>query len=121
MERELALMVGREDRNVAFLRQRGWSDEKLQVFFVLNSVYQQVLGPLQIAAREGPEGLGGTTAVKHGNTPFDTSTAKKVKQALRDFHILVNELKFQHSWLHANTCSDAIFVISNFERAVSDL
>ena len=36
------------------------------VLFLLNSMYQQVIGPLQAAARGGPEGLGNAVAICHG-------------------------------------------------------
>lgn len=119
MERELAFLTQREDANVIFIRRHGWSDERLQTLFVLNSVYQQVLGPLQAAAREGPEGLGGTIPVRHGAASFSRRTTGQVQIAIRDFLAMVDTLKLQRRWLHSNTCGDVVFAIASFERALN--
>ncbi len=118
MERELAFLVEREDDNVKFIRSRGWSDERLQILFVLNSVYQQVLGPIQAAAKEGPEGLGSTIPVRHGTASFSRKTAGSVQIAMKDFLVMVDTLKLQRSWLHSNTCGDMVFAVASFEHAV---
>lgn len=118
MERELAFLAEREDDNVNFIRRRGWSDEHLQVLFVLNSVYQQVLGPLQAAAKEGPEGLGSTIPVRHGAASFSRKTAGSVQIAMKDFLVMVDALKLQQTWLHSNTCGDVVFAVASSERAV---
>lgn len=118
MERELAFLAEREDDNVNFIRGRGWSDERLQVLFVLNSVYQQVLGPIQAAAKEGPEGLGSTIPVRHGTASFSRKTAGSVRVAMKEFLVMVDTLKLQRSWLHSNTCGDVVFAVASFERAL---
>lgn len=118
MERELAFLVEREDDTVRFIQRRGWSDERLQVLFVLNSVYQQVLGPIQAAAKEGPEGLGSTIPVRHGTASFSRKTAGSVQIAMKDFLAMVDMLKLQRTWLHSNTCGDVVFAVASFERAV---
>lgn len=119
MERELTFLSSREDANVIYLRRRGWGDDRIQVFFVLNSVYQQVLGPVQAAARGGPEGLGTAVPVNHGKTSFNSSAARNVSAALRDFYVLIDELKIQRPWLYANTCRDAVYLIADHERNTS--
>lgn len=118
MERELAFLVEREDDTVRFIQRRGWSDERLQVLFVLNSIYQQVLGPIQAAAKEGPEGLGSTIPVRHGTAAFSRKTAGSVQIAMKDFLAMVDMLKLQRTWLHSNTCGDVVFAVASFERAV---
>lgn len=118
MERELTFLAEREDDNVKFIRRRGWSDERLQVLFVLNSVYQQVLGPVQAAAKEGPAGLGSTIPVRHGTASFSRETAGSVLAAMKDFLAMVDALKLQRSWLHSNTCGDVVYAIASFERAL---
>lgn len=118
MERELAFLVEREDDTVRFIQRRGWSDERLQVLFVLNSVYQQVLGPIQAAAKEGPEGLGSTIPVRHGTASFSRKTAGSVQLAMKDFLAMADMLKLQRTWLHSNTCGDVVFAVASFERAV---
>lgn len=116
MERELNFLASRDDQNVIDIRRHGWSDDRLHVFFVLNSVYQQVLGPMQAAARGGPDGLGISIPLLHGKTTFDSRTAKSVNAAMKDFNALVGVLKVQRNWLYANTCRDAVFLIAGYER-----
>jgi hypothetical protein len=118
MERELTFLAEREDDNLSFIRRRGWSDERLQVLFVLNSVYQQVLGPIQAAAKEGPEGLGSTIPIRHGTASFSRKTAGKVQVAMKEFLVMVDTLKLQRRWLHSNTCGDVVFAVAAFERAM---
>jgi hypothetical protein len=60
--------------------------------------------------------LGTSIPVWHGKTCFDSKTAKAVTSALKDFYALVDELKVQRTWLYANTCRDAVFFISRYER-----
>ncbi len=116
MERELAFLANRQDPNLLFIKGRGWTDEQLQLLFFMNSVYQHVLGPIQAAARGGPQGLGGEIPVRHGKIVFGRAIASRVKFAMRDYLSLLDELKFQKNWLHANTCGDAVFAVASLER-----
>ncbi len=116
MERELAFLVAREDRNVAYLRRRGWTNDRIHVLFALNSVYQQVLGPIQAATRGGPDGLGREIPVRYGNTSYDAASARAASSALRDFYALVAELRVPPDWLYANTCGEVVFRIAKFEE-----
>lgn len=118
MERELAFLAEREDQNLAFIKKRGWSDERLQVLFLFNSIYQKVLGPLQAAAKEGPEGLGSSVPVKHGTSIFSRQTTGTVRIALKDFLAMIDDLQLHRSWLHENTCGDAVYQIAAYERDV---
>ncbi len=118
MVRELAFLADREDDNVNFIRRRGWSDERLQLIFVLNSIYQHVLGPMQAAAKQGPEGLGSSIPVRHGTASFSKKTAGSVQFAMKDFLMMVDTLNLQRSWLHSNTCGDVVFAVASFERAL---
>jgi hypothetical protein len=117
MERELSFLSERNDERVRLIRQRGWTDERLHLLFVLNSVYQQVLGPLEAAAKGGPEGLGTAIPVRHGASSFDRKSENRVQAATRDFRGLVDALQVQRGWLHSNTCGDLVFSIWSSERA----
>jgi hypothetical protein len=112
MERELAFLSSREDRRLATVRRFGWTDDRLQVLFALNSVYQQLLGPLQSAARGGPEGLGDTVPVRHGTSTFSRATTTRIQLTMRDFNALVDALELRRTWLQENTCGDVLFAIS---------
>ena len=116
MERELKFLADREDENLAFIRRHHWSNERLQLVFLLNSVYQQVLGPAQAAARGGPEGLGSEIPVRYGNTSFDRLARARAGSAMRDFQAMVLKLSLLPDWLYCNTCGDVVFNIASFER-----
>jgi hypothetical protein len=112
MERELVFLGSREDRKLAAARRYGWTDDRLHVLFALNSIYQQLLGPLQSAARGGPEGLGDTVAVQHGTSTFSRATTMRIQLTMRDFNKLVGALEFRQRWLQDNTCGDVLYAIS---------
>jgi hypothetical protein len=116
MERELAFLKERKDENVALIKRRGWTDDRLQLLFLLNSVYQQVLGPLQAAARGGPEGLGSVVPIRHGKTSFNQAGAARTQLFVRDFLAMIDTLKLQRTWLQSNTCGDVVFSIAEYER-----
>ncbi len=116
MERELAFLESLEDRRLAVARRFGWTDDRLQVLFALNSVYQHLLGPLQSAARGGPEGLGDTVAVRHGTSTFSRATTTRIQLAMRDFNKLVGALEFRQRWLQENTCGDVLYAVSRDEE-----
>lgn len=109
MERELAFLAAKEDRRVFALRRNGWSEERLQLLFVLNSIYQQVLGPLQGASRGGPEGLGKSVAIRHGSASFSSKTSGATLNALKDFNEMMSSLGFEREHLNLNTCEDIVF------------
>ena len=116
MERELSFLTDRRDENVALIRRRGWTDDRLQLLFLLNSVYQQVIGPMQAAARGGPEGLGSAVPICHGKTSFDRAGAARTQLLVRDFLAMIDTLKLQRAWLQSNTCGDVVFSIAEHER-----
>jgi hypothetical protein len=116
MERELAFLAERQEPNVSFIARKGWSIDRLQLVFLLNSVYQNLLGPLQAAARGGPDGLGSKIPVRHGKTIFNRATASSVQMAMRDFFEMVDALHLPRAWLQLNTCGDLVFAIATHER-----
>lgn len=109
MERELAFLATKEDKRLFALRLVGWGEERLQLLFVLHSIYQHVLGPLQGASRGGPEGLGKTVAIRHGSASFSSQTSGAALSALKDFNEMVVGLNFERDLLNLNTCEDIIF------------
>lgn len=111
MERELEFLAQKEDVRLLAIRTHGWSDDRLRVIFALNSVYQQVLGPLQAVARGGPQGLGGEVPIRHGSFAFSASTTVRIQQSMRAFEAVASELRIPQSWLHANTCGDVVYAI----------
>lgn len=112
MERELKFLGDREDEKLVLIRQRGWTDERMQLLFVLNSVYQIVIGPLQSAGRMGPEGLGRAVPVKHGTLLVNAESAQGAQKAMRAFGAMVRALKYWQELLYCSTCGDAVFSIA---------
>ena len=113
MERELAFLVAKEDRRVFAIRRNGWGEERLQLLFVLNSIYQHVLGPLHGASRGGPEGLGKSVAIRHGSASFSSQTSGATLGAIKNFNEMVVSLGFARDLLNLNTCEDIVFRLHN--------
>lgn len=119
MERELKYLADKEDRNLSFIRSRRWSEERLLVLFILNSFYQQIVGPLQSSARGGIAKLGTVVPIKHGTTIYGTARSSKVNSAANDFFKLVSSLKYERKWMTKNTAGEIVFSISEHERELS--
>ena len=117
MLRELGFLGERENENLAFIRSRNWSDQRLSALFSLNSIYQEVLGPLDASARTGQAGLGSQHPIVHGSMRFDAAHTARVRSAIEDFFTMVNELGFhRRDWMTKNTCGDLVFYIARHER-----
>ena len=112
MVRELDFLGQRDDRGLAILRSVGWEDDHFHVIFLLNSLYQRVLGPEKSAAREGPKGLGAAIPVHHGSTIFDRQSAQQIKAAERSFNEMIQQLNVNVHWLYANTCRDLVYAMT---------
>lgn len=116
MLRELSFLGERENENLAFIRSRNWTDQRLSALFSLNSIYQEVLGPLDASARTGQAGLGSQHPIVHGSMRFDAAHTARVRSAVEDFFTMVNELGFRRDWMTKNTCGDLVFYIARYER-----
>jgi hypothetical protein len=116
MLRELAFLGERENENLVFIRTRNWTDQRLSALFSLNSIYQEVLGPLDASARTGQAGLGSQHPIVHGSMRFDAAHTARVRSAVEDFFSMVNELGFRRDWMTKNTCGDLVFYIARQER-----
>lgn len=115
---ELRFLSEREspDENLSFIRRHKWSDERLSALFALNSVYQEVLGPLHASTRVGAAGLGTEYPIRHGSQRFDASHNVRVQNAIDDFYAIVERLGFLKEWMTRNTCGDLVYYIARFER-----
>jgi len=118
MLRELAFLHEKQDENLRFILSKKWTDKRLSVLFSLNSVYQEVVGPLSASARGGRAGLGTEYPILHGATRFDAAHAARARSAAQDFFEMIRELDFQTDWMTKNTCGDLIFYIARHERGL---
>ncbi len=117
MLRELQYLDGRQDENLTLLRKKHkWSDARWHALFAVNSVYQEVLGPLQASARSSMFGLGRETAILHGTQRFDAAHAARVSETLDAFFEMVAEMGFRRDWMSKNTCGDLVFYIARHAR-----
>jgi hypothetical protein len=115
MLRELQFLLSCENENLKYLRNKGWSDERLQVLFVLNSIYQLCVGPLQSSGRV-TAGLGGEFPILHGADVFGSSRAALVNGMAADFFFMAAELGFLRDWMTKNTCGELIYWVARHER-----
>lgn len=120
MVRELEFMRTREEPGLAQLTGMGWTATHLHVIFVMNSIYQRVLGPSLAAARGGPEGLGTTIPVRHGSLVFDLKSARIVNDAWSSFQRITLKLGVRTRWLQANTCSDLVYAMTGGSKDVEE-
>jgi hypothetical protein len=116
MVRELQYLREKRDENLVFIRKRKWSDVRLRALFAVNSVYQEVLGPLQAAAKGSTGGLGRDLPILHGSQRFDGAQSARVNATLEGFFLMISEMGFQRDWMSKNTCGDLIFYIARHER-----
>jgi hypothetical protein len=89
MVRELQYLREKRDENLVFIRKRKWSDVRLRALFAVNSVYQEVLGPLQAAAKGSTSGLGRDLPILHGSQRFDSAQSARVNATLEGFFLMV--------------------------------
>ena len=77
MLREKRFLQEREDRSLSFVKNLGWTDERLEALCGLNSFYQLVLGPLASSARERFGILGREIPILYGETLDSMPTAAR--------------------------------------------
>lgn len=112
MIRELRFIHDSNSDNLVLLQRHDWTEERLCVLFVLNSFYQEYLGPLHASAHGNALNLGTTIPIMHGTIAFDAKHRANVLSAVKDFHDLVLAANFRVPWLWANTCGDLIYWIA---------
>jgi hypothetical protein len=116
MVRELIFLGERQDQHLAYIRYRKWSDDRLKVLFGLNSIYQEIIGPLTASTRVAQVGIGSQYPLTHGTMRFDGGHSHNVREADNAFFSMVSELGFLRSWMAKNTCGELVFHIARHER-----
>jgi hypothetical protein len=120
MNRELAYLRSKENENLLYLIRKGWFEERLHALFLLNSVYQLCIGPLQSSARVNAR-LGGEIPIHHGADVFAPHRTQAVLAMVNDFFALVAELGFLRDWMTKNTCGDLVFYMTRYERELETM
>jgi len=109
MERELKFLLTRDSVDLQFLMANGWSVEKFDVLFILNSVYQLILGPQDAATHRIPQALGSDVRIAHGSTIVDGSYRLQVRNAVDAFFALSFEAGFSQDLLTQATTRDIVY------------
>lgn len=115
MERELSFLAEKVDQNLEFVRTRRWTDDRFLVLFILNSFYQEFLGPLEASGR-GETNLGREFPILHGTNRFDQAHRNLVWMASMDFSFLIANFDFLQEWMTKNTAGDLVYWIARYER-----
>src|SRR5690349_3911783 len=96
MNRELAFLVRKDGEDLAFISERGWTTERLQVVFALNSVYQLVIGPQEAACHANPRVLGQSIPIVHGTFVVDVSFQRQTRSAVEAFFAICSDAGIRH-------------------------
>lgn len=120
MNRELTFLAKRESEDLQFITERGWSSDKLQVLFVLNSTYQLVIAPQEAACRTSPEVFGQGAVILHGSFAIDAAFKQRTRSAVEDFFNLCSAAGMRSELLTAATCRDIVYWEARFQRGGGD-
>lgn len=115
MEREFDYLRESRHEDLRFALDKGWTDAKFSVLFVLNSVYQFCIGPLHSSARTSGS-IGGDVPIRHGSDTYGSARAREVNQMVVDYESLTRELGIDPALLQKNTCRDLIYWVARAER-----
>lgn len=110
MLREKRFLQEREDRSLSFVKNLGWTDERLEVLCGLNSFYQLVLGPLASSARERFGILGREIPILYGETlRFDAERGSRLRRAHTAFFETIADVPDAQGVVTAPHFSDLLF------------
>lgn len=110
MLREKTFLEERGDTRLLFVRDLGWTDERLEVLCGLNSFYQLVLGPLASSARERFGILGREVPILYGESlRFDEERGSRLRSAHMAFFAAFADLPDAAGLLAAPHFGDLLF------------
>ena len=112
MEAELKYLQEAKPQDLISASNRGWTSQKLQVVFCLNSFYQRILAPLWASAYS-PSVIGSKIPIRYGKSiVFDAKKNAAIhKMGIRFLQICSN-FKIPRSMLEAQRTSDLIWEIN---------
>jgi hypothetical protein len=115
MVRELEFLRERDKEDLRFIAAKGWSDNRLTVVFVLNSIYQLCIGPIYSSALVSRR-VGGSIPLHYGEQIFDLKRSRAVRRMAYDYAELASKLGITTDLLTQNTCGDIVYRIARNEQ-----
>ena len=116
MNRELAFLTKKESEDLRLITERGWTTEKLQVLFALNSTYQLVIGPQEAASHVAAEVFGPNTPIAHGSFVVDAAFKQRTRAAVEAIFSLCAEAGIRPDLLSMATCRDIVYWEARFQK-----
>lgn len=119
MESELKYLQEAKPKEIAVAMERGWTANKFQVVFCLNSFYQRILAPLWASA-QAPSVIGSRIPIRYGKSIiFDAKRNAAINKMGMRFLKLCASFQITQQMLEAQRTSDLIW-ITNKPRFESD-
>ena len=112
MESELKHLIENKKNEISLAKRFGWSPEKLQILFCLNSFYQRIIVPLWSSAIN-PTQIGSEIPIHYGKTIiFDKKRNAKVDRMGLQFLKICSAAQIPRKFLEAQRTSDLIYIIN---------
>ena len=115
---DLRFLLRQQDERLTYLRELGWTLERIELICCICAFYQVVLGPLASPARSRTASqLGWEIPVRYGNLPlFSRASAEKILEADDAFLTFLGDLEIKNFWLQASHASDLVFKMATSLR-----
>lgn len=113
MERELNYLIEVNDVGINHLLNNRWEKEHIYTIFIFNSIYQNLIGPIEASIRGNSIGLVDEIPLQHGNFMIDKEYKKKARKMISDFYSISS---IDIGWLQATTCRDLVFRITRIKN-----
>ena len=112
MESELKYLQAAKPGEIATAKERGWTPQKLEVVFSLNSFYQRILAPLWASAKS-PTVIGSEIPIRYGKTiVFDAKRNAVIDKMGIRFLEICSRFHIPRQMLEAQRTSDLIWEIN---------
>lgn len=116
--RGIRFLKQREEQNLSFVNQAGWTMECLEVVCDLAAFHQIVIGPLASSANnDSKSGLGSSIGIAYGvEMQFDHRSAGEFSAMNKTFLYMASRHGISKWWLVANDANDMIYRIAQSYR-----
>ncbi|MEO5716641.1 MAG: hypothetical protein ABIT37_24390 [Luteolibacter sp.] len=112
MKSELSYLQEAKPEEIGYAKKRGWTANKLQVVFCLNSFYQRIVTPLWASAQT-PSAIDSRIPIRYGKSiVFDDKRNAAVNKMGMRFLKLCENFQITQRMLEAQRTSDLIWIIN---------